>query len=168
MSRKTITAPVTSPRRLWMGTAESSNGTSVRRAMRIGIQASAGLVPHGELQRLAHLRAGCAIDRPEHLLDLLAGRLLPFPTRHLFGHGIEIGDPAIQIGADDGIADGIQRSPRPVLLLIELSRELVALDDGVQCLGQQPVIAVAPQEIVVRALAQGDAGRPPRVARQSG
>jgi hypothetical protein len=90
----------------------------------------------------------------------VAESFVTFPTRHLLGNRVEVSDPVFQVRADYGIANGIQRRPRTILLFIEHRSEFVALDDGVQRLAESPVIVVTLQEIVVRTLSQGYSGDP--------
>ena len=35
-------------------------------------------------------------------------RILPRPSRHFFGDGIEKGDVASEVGANDGVANGVE------------------------------------------------------------
>src|SRR6202049_2946477 len=53
-----------------------------------------------------------AIDDTEHFRKHPAERLLTRPARHSFRNHIEIRHPALHVGADDAIANGIERDLR--------------------------------------------------------
>jgi len=122
------------------------------------IQRGRGLVAHGELHGLAHLFSRCAVDDLKNILHLETRGFRAFPTRHLFGDRIHIGHLVFRIGTDDRITDRIQCDARAVLFLVEQCSGLVSLDDGAQRLGEQIVVAVPLEEIVVCTLPQSYAG----------
>ena len=120
MSRKTSTLPTTLPPASRIGAAESSIGRSVPSlAIRTVWFASPTITP--SLQRR---RAGFSTGWRVSSLTMRntsgrrpAGGFLGLPADELLGDRVEEVDPALGVGADDGIADARQRDVQPLPLL---------------------------------------------------
>ena len=61
--------------------------------------------------------AGRDVDQSEHIVHRASGSLCLGPAGHPFGDDVEVGDPAPEIRAHHGIADGIERDLCALLFL---------------------------------------------------
>lgn len=50
-----------------------------------------------------------AVDHPEHLRKRPAGRVPASPAGHRLSHPIQVGDLAVEVGGQHGLAEGIER-----------------------------------------------------------
>ena len=121
MSRKTSTLPEMSPRSLRIGAAESSIGRSVPSfEIRTVWLASPTILPLPQRpqRRVLDRLAGVLVDDAEHVFERPTGSLARLPADQLLGDRVQEVDPALGVGADDGIADARQRDLQPLPLLV--------------------------------------------------
>ncbi len=70
-------------------------------------------------RRVLDRLAGVLVDDAEHVLQGAARGFLGLPADKLLGDRVEEVDPALGVGADDGIADARQRDVQPLPLLLD-------------------------------------------------
>ena len=147
-----MTAPVTAPRRSWMGATESSIETSVpsrRTSTQFGSKryrfVFANRLRHGILRGDARL----SIDELEHVLNRMPYRFLLRPTGQVFSGCIQIGDLTRDIRAHDRVANRVERHLRALLFLKQRFGIGGTLDHAPHGLGQQVSVKMGFKEIIL-------------------
>ena len=100
-------------------------GAVVNRALRPVLRDQDGVVrqpddlavPQRPQGRVLDRLAGVLVDDAEHVFQRSSGGFLRLPADQLLGDRVEEIDPALGVGADDGIADARQRDVQPLPLL---------------------------------------------------
>ena len=81
----------------------------------VGRRAALAAAEHAQ-QRILDRLARDLVDEIQDLGDRAAARLLQAPGRQALGNRIDIFDATLGIGADDGVANRLERHLRPLLL----------------------------------------------------
>ena len=147
-----MTAPVTAPRRSWMGAVESSIAASMpsrRISTQFGGSATvlSSLIASssGVLQGLA--RRG--IDDLQNVLKGMTCRFVLRPTCQVFSDYIEIGDPTRNIRAHDCVPDRVERDLGALPFLKQRLGICGPLDHGPEGLGQEVSVETVLKEVVL-------------------
>ncbi len=93
---------------------------------------------------VAHI-SGLGVHQLEHLEEILAPRPLQIPAGELRGRGVHAGDPAVLVGDDDPVADGLKGGAQ--ILLVGAQRGLPlpdCLPHVGEVLPQGPQLGAAP------------------------
>ena len=95
------------------------------------------LVRHHQLHRVGHRLARAGVDDAEDLRQRPPAGLRQRPFAEALGRRIHIGDPALRVGGDDGIADRVQRDGQVLLTLAQRSFALdPGLDQAIEAAGE--------------------------------
>lgn len=119
MSRNAMTAPAMSPRPLRIGAVESAMTASflatAPKHRSVWRQTNGLSLFEYQFDGIAYRFSRFLIEKRHDVADWTATRLFPSPACHLFSSLVQVIDGAMQVGTDDGIADGIERDRRAFL-----------------------------------------------------
>lgn len=114
----------------------------------IGSEADGPILLNGHFHRIAAGFPGIGVDDVEYVREGASNCLFSGPARHGFGDKIEIGDFAENVGAEDGIADGVQSDLRAFFLHEESLFHGPPFDHIVQRTGERVAVEVPFKQVV--------------------
>ena len=106
---------------------------------------------NGQCHRIGRDCACGAVDNPKYIGKGTPRSILAGPTRHGLRDCIEVGDVARDVGAEYGVADGIERDLRALPFHEKRLLPRLALDHAAQSPRQPVVVEMFLEQVILRA-----------------